>query len=51
MLVDLAIRARVDMTSLAMRWPPRLRHFARVMVACASTAIFAILMIATRIIM
>ena len=30
---DAAIRARVDMTSLAMRWPLPLRHFARVLVA------------------
>ena len=30
---DAAIRARVDMTSLAMRWPVPLRHFARVLVA------------------
>ena len=49
--VDLAIRARVDMASLGMRWPPRLRHFARVMVACASTATFAVVLIAARIVM
>ena len=49
--VDLAIRARVDMASLAMRWPPRLRHFARVMVACTSTATFAVVLIAARIVM
>src|SRR5262245_29276379 len=48
---DAAIRSRVDMTSLAMRWPLPLRHFARVMVFSASTAIFAILMIAERVIM
>jgi small-conductance mechanosensitive channel len=48
---DAAIRSRVDMSSLAMRWPLPLRHFARVMVFSASTAIFAILMIAERVIM
>jgi small-conductance mechanosensitive channel len=49
--VDAAIRARVDMTSLAMRWPLPLRHFARVLVATASTATFAIVLIAARVIM
>ena len=29
---DAAIRARVDMSSLAMRWPLPLRHLARVLV-------------------
>jgi small-conductance mechanosensitive channel len=48
---DAAIRARVDMNSLAMRWPLPLRHFARVLVSSASTAIFAILVIAARITM
>ncbi|MCP4619890.1 MAG: mechanosensitive ion channel [Bradyrhizobium sp.] len=48
---DAAIRSRVDMSSLGMRWPLPLRHFARVMVFSASTAIFAILMIAERAIM
>ena len=32
---DAAIRARVDMASLAMRWPLPLRHFVRVLVASA----------------
>ena len=49
--VDAAIRARVDMTSLAMRWPLPLRHFARVLVATASTATFVIVLIAARVIM
>jgi small-conductance mechanosensitive channel len=49
--VDAAIRARVDMNSLAMRWPLPLRHFARVLVSSASTAIFAVLVIAARITM
>ena len=48
---EYAIRARVDMTSLAMRWPLPLRHFARVLVASASTAVFAILVIAARVMM
>jgi small-conductance mechanosensitive channel len=48
---DAAIRARVDMTSFAMGLPLPLRHFARVLVFSASTAVFAILMIAARITM
>src|SRR5262245_49712937 len=48
---DAAIRSRVDMSSLAMRWPLPLRHFVRVMVLSASTAIFAILMIIERVVM
>jgi small-conductance mechanosensitive channel len=48
---DAAIRARVDMTSLAMRWPLPLRHFARVLVGSASTAVFAVLVIAERVTM
>jgi len=49
--VDTAVRARVDMASLAMRWPPPLRHFARVLVASASTATFATVLIVARVIM
>ncbi|MET4776519.1 small-conductance mechanosensitive channel [Bradyrhizobium elkanii] len=48
---DTAIHARVDMASLAMRWPLPLRHFARVMVKSASTAVFAVLMVISRIVM
>jgi len=48
---DAAIRARVDTASLAMRWPLPLRHFVRVLVASASTAIFAVLVIAERVVM
>src|SRR5437879_8561637 len=48
---DTAIRARVDMASLAMRWPMPLRRFAHVLVGSASTVIFAILVIAARITM
>jgi small-conductance mechanosensitive channel len=46
-----AIRARIDMSSLASRWPLPLRHFARVLVTSASTAVFAILMVISRIVM
>jgi small-conductance mechanosensitive channel len=46
-----AIHARVETTSLAMRWPVPLRHFARVLVSSASTAVFAILVIAERVVM
>ena len=48
---DAAIRSRVDMTSFAMSLPVPLRNFARVLVHSASTAVFAILMIAARITM
>jgi len=48
---DAAIRARVDMTTFAMGLPLPLRHFARVLVYSASTAVFAVLMIAARITM
>ncbi len=46
-----AVRARVDMTSLAMGWPLPLRHFVRVMVRSASTATFTVLVIAARVAM
>jgi len=46
-----AIRARVDMASLATRWPLPMRHFARVMTSSAATAVFAVLMIISRVIM
>jgi small-conductance mechanosensitive channel len=48
---DAAIRARIDMTKLAMRWPLPLRHLARVLVSSSSTAVFAILVIAARVTM
>jgi len=48
---DTAVHARVQMGSLAMRWPLPFRHFVRVMVASASTAVFAVLMIISRIVM
>jgi small-conductance mechanosensitive channel len=46
-----AIRSRTDMNSLAMGWPTPLRLFARVLVESAPTAVFAVLMIATRVAM
>ncbi len=49
--IDVAIRAHVDMTSFAMRWPLPLRHLARMLVVTASTAAFAIVLIAARVIM
>jgi len=48
---DAGLRARLDMTSFAMGWPLPLRHFARVLVRSASTAVFAILVIAARVAM
>jgi small-conductance mechanosensitive channel len=48
---DTAIHARADMASLASRWPLPLRHFTRVMVTSASTAVFAVLMIISRTVM
>ena len=50
-LTDAMVRARVDMNSLALHWPLPLRHFARVMVSSASTAVFAVLMIISRVVM
>jgi small-conductance mechanosensitive channel len=46
-----AIRSKVDTTSLAMGWPAPLRLLVRVLVSSASTAVFAIVIIAARIIM
>jgi len=48
---DAGIRSRIDMTSFAMGWPLPLRHFARVLVRSASTAVFAVLVIAARVAM
>ena len=48
---DAGLRARLDMTSFAMGWPLPLRHFARVLVRSASTAVFAILVIGARVAM
>ena len=46
-----AIRSRIDLNSLAMGWPAPLRLFMRVLVGSAPTAVFAVLMIATRVAM
>src|ERR1035437_7130528 len=46
-----AIRSRLDMTSLAMGWPTPLRLFMRVLVGSASTAVFAVEMTLTRVVM
>jgi small-conductance mechanosensitive channel len=46
-----AIRSRIEMTSLAMGWPAPLRLFMRVLVGSASTAVFAVLMTLTRVVM
>jgi small-conductance mechanosensitive channel len=49
--VGTAIRARIDITSLAMGWPAPLRLFMRVLVGSASTAVFALLMTLVRVVM
>ncbi|MDB5605107.1 MAG: mechanosensitive ion channel protein MscS, partial [Bradyrhizobium sp.] len=46
-----AIRARTDMSALAKEWPAPLRMMARVLVAYSSTAVFAVLMRAARMVM
>jgi small-conductance mechanosensitive channel len=46
-----AIRARIDMTSLALGWPTPLRLLIRVLVESASTAVFAVLTMLVRAIM
>lgn len=48
---DATIRKRVDMSSLAMKWPMPLRRFVHVLVGSASTVVFAILVIVSRVIM
>ena len=48
---DATIRARVDMSSVAMKWPLPLRRLAHVLVGSASTVVFAILVIASRVVM
>jgi small-conductance mechanosensitive channel len=46
-----AIRARIDITSLAMGRPAPLRLFMRVLIGSASTALFALLMMLARLVM
>ena len=45
------VRARVDITNVAMRWPIPFRLFLRVMLGSTPTAVFAVLMILARAIM
>ncbi|MDB5619728.1 mechanosensitive ion channel domain-containing protein [Tardiphaga sp.] len=49
--IGAAIRARIDVTSLAMGWPGPLRMLMRILVSGASTAAFAVLMTIARIVM
>ena len=49
--IGAALRAKFDVTSLAMRWPAPFRLFLRVLVGSASTAAFAVLMMLARVIM
>jgi small-conductance mechanosensitive channel len=49
--VGAAIRLRLDLKSLGKDWPIPLRVFMRVLIGSASTAVFAALMIAARLIM
>jgi small-conductance mechanosensitive channel len=46
-----AIRARIDITSLALGWPAPLRLLLRVLVESASTAVFAVLTMLVRVLM
>jgi small-conductance mechanosensitive channel len=46
-----AIRARIDMSSLASGWPAPLRLYLRVLAATASSAVFAVLMTLARVVM
>src|SRR5438270_752576 len=48
---EASIRARVNMTSLATRWPVALRRFAHVLVGSTSTVVFAVLVIVERVVM
>src|SRR5882762_4259051 len=43
-----AVRARIELTSLAMGWPAPFRLFMRVLVGSAATAAFAVLMTVAR---
>lgn len=49
--VGAAVRSRVDVPSLAMRWPAPFRLFLHVLVGSAATAAFAVLMMLARVIM
>ena len=47
--VGAAVRARIDMTELAMGWPGPLRMLMRILVSSVSTAAFAVLMTLARV--
>jgi len=49
--IGAAVRARTDMTALAMGWPAPLRLLMRILVGSASTVAFAVLMLVARIVM
>ena len=49
--IGAAIRSRIDMTALAMGWPAPLRLFMRTLVGSAPTAVFAVLITLTRVVM
>ncbi|MBR0840781.1 mechanosensitive ion channel [Bradyrhizobium liaoningense] len=48
---EAGVRNRLDMTSLTIGWPLPLRHFTRVMASTASTAVFTLLVIISRVVM
>jgi small-conductance mechanosensitive channel len=48
---DTTLQSRVDTTSLAMRWPLPLRRLAHMLVTSLATIIFAVLVIAARLVM
>ncbi|MDB5654995.1 MAG: MscS Mechanosensitive ion channel [Tardiphaga sp.] len=49
--IGAGIRARIDMTALAMGWPGPLRMLMRILVSSASTVVFAVLMTVARVVM
>ena len=51
LVANAALQGRVNTDSLANRWPPPLRRLAHVLVESFSTVVFAILVIAARIVM
>ena len=48
---EAALLARVDTTSLTMRWPVPLRRLARVLIGSFSTVVFAVCVVAERVVM
>jgi small-conductance mechanosensitive channel len=49
--IGAGVRARIDMTALAMGWPAPLRLLMRILVSSASTVAFAVLMLVARTVM